>query len=418
MKRTTVFGVLLLLLLALVGTATVSATEISSSLVPLSIDQVKINGNEVKTGDRLVVERKADGVTKVDLSLKLSANENVDDFRVEARLLAGYEHSELRDISSVLSAKAGDKFWEQLSLELPDDLDAGDYNLQLTLWDGTHTPNNELRYTLRVNVPRHAVSVDRVSLSRDEVTAGGILYVTVRAENKGEQTADVDVVVSLDLGDDNAVTSEDSVGRLKAGEKKSSEQLEVIVPRCTPAGQHDLTVTLEYNDGRDSSTSTRTVNVVDGGLCNLKEAPRAEVTLGATAAAVNSGERASFPVTLKNTGSEAATYSFAVSGADWAAVEWSSANVLTLQSGEQGTALLHVTANRGVSGQQSLSLTVSEDANTLASQTLTVDVKGNDWVTAVVVAIVVIIVILVIVAIVVGVSRSRDDEEGEEASYY
>lgn len=417
MKNATVFGVLLLLLLSLVSAATVSA-EISTGAVPLSIDQVKINGDRVEPNDRLVVERSAEGKTKVDISLKLSAQEDVDDFRVEARLLSGYEHESIRDESGILNAHKDDKFWEKLSLELPDDLDAGDYRLQLTLWDGEHTPSTRLDYTLRVDVPRHAVSVDRVSLSRDEVPAGGILYVTVKAENKGELSEDVDVVVSLDLGEDSSVQAEDSVGRLKAGEKKSSEQLELIVPRCAKAGQYDLTVTLEFNDGRDSSTATKTVSVVDGGLCRQSSAAKAEVTFGATSAEARAGARATFPVTLKNTGSEAATYSLSVSGADWATVEWSTANVLTVQPGQQGTALLYVSPKSGASEQNSLTLTVKEGENTLTSQSLNVSVEGSDWVTAVVVAIVVIIVILVIIGIVVGVSRARGSEDEEEASYY
>jgi uncharacterized membrane protein len=416
MKKVTTFGVLMLLLLTIVGTALVSA-DVSTSTVPVSIDWVKINGDEVAPNTKVVVERNAEDNTQVDVRLRLNAQADAKDLRMKVEL-EGYEDATIRDETKLFNVEAGEKITKKVTLSLPDDLDAKDYRLAIVVSDGNSRSLFSEDYTFRLDVPRHALTVRDVALSSKEVAAGSALYATVRVENKGELAQEVKITAALDLGDD-VVEATDFVDRVKTGEKKSSEELYLRVPRCAQAGEATLTVTLSYNNDRDTATSTETLKIVDGGLCDREEA-HATVTLGANAAKARAGETASFPVTVSNPGTQARTFGLAVSGADdWASVEVAPANVLTVQPGESKTAFVHVTPDKGVSGKKSLSLQISEGDAALEQVSLQVDVAGNDaLLTGVVVAIVVIIVILVIVGIVVGVSRARDDEDEDEKSFY
>jgi uncharacterized membrane protein len=418
MRKITAFGVLMLLLLTVVAAA-VSA-EVSNDKVNVEIEWLKINGDEVDASTvaspgKTVVERQADGDTEVEVRLRLRATADAENLRLRVDL-EGYESQPLAVSTGRFNLEKDELTTKKLTLSLPDDMEADDYRLNIFVSDGNSRSLFDEDYILRLDVPRHALSVRDVALSNDEVAAGSALYTTVRVENKGEKAEEVKVTASLDLGED-VVEAHDFIDNIGSTDKKSSEELYLRVPRCAKLGEATLTVTLSYDNDRETTTHTEAVTVVDGGLCDREEA-RAVVTVGASAAAVRSGERATFPVTVSNTGTSAATFTLETSGADWASVEVSPSNLLSVGAGESKTAFVHVAPDKGVSGKQSFTLDVKEGDVSLKQVSLTVDAKGNDTVlTGVVVAIVVIIVILVIIGIVVGVSRSNDDDE-DEKNYY
>ena len=402
-------GIALLVILSLIG-ATVSV-----SAVPVSIDFVKIDGDTVDPSDVVKVERGSSGDTGVRIKIRFAAAADAKDLRAEA-VLQGYEHGSIRGETDLFDVSAGQKVTEEFTLELPDDVKPGKYKLRLLVSDAQNPSLFDERYTLDIDAPRHAVSIEDVVLSATEVPAGSALYATVRVENKGERDEEVKVTVALPSVE-GAPEASDFLDDLDAGKKKSSEELYLRVPRCAAAGQQTLVVTVSFNDGRDSVSAERTVNVVDGGLCDREEA-QTVVTLGAVSARAAAGERASFPVTLSNAGTEDRTYSIEVSGAEWADVEVSPLNVLAVKAGESKTAFVHVTPKEGASGAKSLTLDVKSGGESLKQVALTVSVEGsNSLLTGVVVALIVIIVILVIVGIVVGVSRARGEEE-EDTTYY
>ncbi len=402
-------GIALLLILSLVGAV------ISVSAVPVSIDFVKINGDEVGPNDVVKVERGSNGDTGVKIKIRFAAAADAKDLRAEA-MLQGYEHGSIRGETDLFDVSAGQKLTEEFTLQLPDDLKTGKYKLRLLVSDAQNPSLFDERYTLDVDAPRHAVSIEDIVLSATEVRAGSALTLSVRVENKGERDEEVKISAALP-GLTGAPGDADTIDKLESGKRKNSEELYIRVPACAALGQQKLVVTAAFNDGRDSVSAERTLNVVDGGLCARDEG-KTVVTLGAVSARAAVGERASFPITVSNAGTADRTYSLEISGAEWANVEVSPLNVLAVKAGESKTAFVHVTPKEGASGAKSLTLDVKSDGESLKQVALTVSVEGsNSLLTGVVVALIVIIVILVIVGIVVGVSRARGEEE-EDTTYY
>ena len=410
-KSLRVFGIVLLLLISLVSTA----VSVSAQSVPVTIDFVKIDGDIVSPNDVIKVERGSSGDTGVEIKIRFAASADAKDLRAEA-VLQGYEHGSLRGETELFDVTAGQKFTESFSVQLPDDLKQGKYKLRILVSDANRPSLFDERYTLEVEAPRHAISIEDVVLSGTEIPAGSALYATVRLENKGERTEEVKVTVAVP-GLDGAPAASDFIDDLEAGKKKSSEELFVRTPRCAALGQQKVVVTASFNEGRDSVSAEKTINIVDSGLCDRTDG-KTLITLGAVSANAAPGERVSFPVTLSNSGTEDRSYTLEVSGADWAQVELSPLNVLTVKSGESKTAFVHVTPKSGASGAQSLTLDVKSGSESLKQVTLGVAVAGsNSLLTGVVVGLIVIIVILVIVGIVVGVSRARGEEE-DQGTYY
>ena len=403
-----VFGIVLLLVLSLIGSA------VSVSAVPVSIDWVKIDGDIVQPGEVVKVERGASGDTDVEIKIKFAASADAENLRAEA-VLQGYEHKTIRGETEMFDVSAGQKFTETFALALPDDLETGRYTLKILVSDARNPSLFSEAYTFDVDAPRHAVTVEDVVLSGTEVPAGSALYATVRLENKGDRDEEVKVTISLP-GLEGAPEASDYLDELETGKKKSSEELYLRIPRCAELGKQTLVITAEFNDGRDSVTHEETLNIVDGGLCDKQS--KTVITLGAVSASAKQGETVKFPVTLSNAGTSDKTFTLETSGADWASVEISPLNVLTVAAGESKTAFVHVTPNSGVEGTQSLTLAVKSGDETLKQMSLSVDVEGNSGLlTAVVVALIIIIVVLVVVGIVVGVSRARSEDD-EETTYY
>src|SRR3989344_3149803 len=119
--KTTVLGILLLLVVSLFAAAAVSAATVSDATVPVEILEVKVDGDKVDQGEKLSIERQADGDTKVDVKVKLRASQDSDDLRMKIEL-EGYEDETLRDETSWFNLDAGRSTFKELSLSLPDDI--------------------------------------------------------------------------------------------------------------------------------------------------------------------------------------------------------------------------------------------------------------------------------------------------------
>ncbi|MBW3014673.1 hypothetical protein KY335_05545 [Candidatus Woesearchaeota archaeon] len=422
-KKTAVFGVLALLVFSIVALVSLSATV---SAVPVAVDFVKIDGDIVSGNEVIEVDRNTD----LDIKVKLLALANAEDVRVEA-MIQGFEHGVISDESDIFDMDSGETYTKKLSIHLPDELERNNYLLRVIISDR----DSELfqqNYNLNIDTARHSMKIEDVSFSPGtEIQSGRSLLTTVRLENKGEMDEEVKVTVAIpDLG----VQQADFIDEVESDETVTSEELFLRIPACAAPGQYTVDVELSFNDGFDSMTEQRTITVVDGGLCNVQDAPaQTEKTLIAIATEGNAnikvGQKAVYPVTLTNAGSEAKIYSIGVTGADWATVEVSPSNVVALAPGEIKTTFVALTPNEGAAGTQLFNVNIKAGEQTLKTVNLATNVEagksGSTLVRGLTIGLIIIIVILVILGLILAFSRMKgrnddfeDFEDEGQKTYY
>lgn len=262
MKTLKTLFVGLLLVLSMVATAAAQ-----DSTVPVQIVSAEIDNTDIYANGKNVLDIERD--EKFTLKLEMISSADVDDVEVRA-FISGYEYSDVSDIS----ARAGPfdfskdvTYVKKLTLSLPNDLPVDDYKLRVFVADRF---GNErvYRYDLSISTERHDVRVDDVILSPGStVEAGQALLATVRLENFGEKDQD-DVKVTVSIPQ-LAVSGSAYIEEVEADETEQTEEMFLRLPKCAEAGQYELHVKAEYNNGRDFSEKTMVVTVLENDACEV-----------------------------------------------------------------------------------------------------------------------------------------------------
>jgi uncharacterized membrane protein len=131
-------------------------------------------------------------------------------------------------------------------------------------------------------------------------------------------------------------------------------------------------------------------------------------------------------MTVTNSGNAAKSYSFTVSGADWADVKVSPASLVVIEPGKSQTVTIFATVNKDASvGPHVATVTVNSGTEKLQEISLTANVTAapaNAWAsvkTALAVSLIVLVALLIILGIIVGISRMKnEDEPAKPQTYY
>lgn len=400
------FGLLAVLLLSLFA---VSAVALDAPT------WVKVDGDELDTNKVNDVDRG----DELEVRIAMEPKADVKDARLEVEI-EGYEYDEIRAVSDIFDMEAGKVYKEELTLELPDDMDKEEYTLRVTLSD--RTSEVEDTYTISIGSARHALTIEDVVFSpENNVKAGRSLLATVRVENTGDKDQDgVKVRVAIDeLG----IAASDFIDEIKADDAKTSEELYMRVPECAVAKDYEAKITVEFN-GDETEKETRTITVSEGDLCG-SDAKKSSVVMGPTTQDVEAGEAVVFPLTISNGGKAAQTYTVGVAGADFADVQVAPSNVVVLNPGESQAVYVTVAPKKGASeGAHMFTLTVDAGSEQIKDAVLTANVTAGsgDWVKGLEIGLIVLVVVLIILGLIIGFNKMKGSEdEGDETggqTYY
>lgn len=430
MKMKGFFNVLMVLMLALMATAAVSA-------VPVTIDEVEVDDEEVDaTGSNFV--RVVDRGNEFDVDVKLSATDDVDDVQVEA-VLRGYDDNELiEDITDVFDMKANRTYIKKLDLNFPSGLDKDQYKLRVRVENRDGDTTQET-YELEIENERHDVKINDVIFSPfGEVTAGRALLTTVRLENFGMVDEDDGVKVSVrmpELG----IAAADYIDEVDEDDAITSEELYMRIPKCTKEGTYDVEVSIEYDDGEEVETVEESIRVAESEVCadgsEDEDKPKTVIAVGPQTQDVKVGEGAVYPVTITNAGNTAKTYVVKADGyQDWADVRVSPANIVVLQPGEAKALYVYASPMQAAQvGEHMFSLSISSEGKTLKEFTLKANVQegeaeeqdgGMDVRNVLLIGLLVLVVLLVILGLIIGFGKLKgddkdfDDEDSERGETY
>jgi uncharacterized membrane protein len=421
--------ILSVLTLFLIGLIAISGIANADS-VPVVIEQVKINGD---TFDFVGDELRGDLIRDDELEVKVKINALEDDSHIVVKAeIDGLDHDEdfAEDETDPFSVKEGRTYYKTLNLKLPARMDVDQYALRIEVSNRAHEDEVEAVAMLDVVTPRDAINIRDVIFSPDGVVkAGRALLTNIRLKNIGERDQEgVRVRVSIPaLG----VSDSDWIDEVEDEDSVTSEELYMRIPQCAEAGEYEVEVVVEYDDGDKEVSQTETIIVVENEVCEVPgdddDAGQTVIAVGSDTQDVIAGESGVvYPLSLSNTGSAAKTYEISVKSGDWADVKVSP-NVFVLEGSKTKMVYVYVSANEDASvGEQTFGIEVKSGEEVLQEVVLSANVvesvnAGWDLKKGLEVGLVVIVVLLVIVGLVVGFRRLREDEEeepGQEQTYY
>ena len=403
------FKIITILALFLAAISAVSA-------LPITLDEVEVDDTILQENaeNRLSIERGED----YEVRIKFTALEDIKDTEVRI-FVSGYEYSDINDIQDktpVFDAEANVTYVKKLNLNLPDDVDTADYKLRVIISDRY---NNEriANYNLKLDVPRNALKIDDVIFNPENaVKAGSALLTSVRIENKGEKAQD-DVKVTVSIPGLSISASEYIEQIDNNDDEEETEEIFLRIPKCAKAGNYDVTIDVEFSQLQRKITEKKTIAVLEDDTCG-EETPKTTITLGNQMQNAQSGQTATFPITVTNAGRTSKTFIVTVPSTEWATVTITPTSTLVVPAGQTQTIFVNVQVDKDTpTGAHSLTATVTsgEDTHEL---TLTANVAQSKSTARTVfeTILIVLVVLLVILGIVIAIAHYRNRDQTE--TYY
>jgi len=371
MKGLKLLSLILVMLVSFSGIANVALAGSPSDVQFIGL---KVDGNDVSSGETVYVERGDD--VDVSVNLKAYSVDDVEDLKIKA-WLGGYE-DEVEDITGLFDLTPNVARAFGLSLQLPSDMDASKaYNLHVEVYNS----DGEKQYTedlglvkFQIEETRHDLEVQDVIYS-SSVNAGSILYTKVRVENTGaKDEKDVKVSVSIpELG----VSARDYIDELVYEENNDDDSttesigIALRLPDNAVTGDYELQIDVEYNRERELTSVTRMVHV-NGIAAGAKDMV---ISIDTTTQEVAKGDEVAYKLMFANLGTGSAVYSVEVAGEE----AWADAKVnpgfVTLAPGQAGEVIVSLEAKDDAAiGSHMFSLRVKAGEATVEDLTLNADV--------------------------------------------
>ncbi len=422
MKWTSLFIVLLVAVLAM---STVSAQIVE-------ITEVELDDDELSTSDSTTV-RQIERNDEWEVKVHFTALEDLEEVEVEVRITGvGDDDLDVRDTEYVDEVYANTTYVEKLTLDMPYKVDQGEYLLKIRV-DGANSETVSEYYSILVEAEENGFVIKDVTFSPgQEIEAGRALLTTVRIENIGDEDDDEGVKVEVEIPE-LGLSASDYLDEVDEDDSISSEELYMRIPSTTEAGDYDLTVTVTFDDGDETVSEDYTVTVTADETTTTTDdedvSSKTIITVGPEEQDVTAGQGGVvYPITLTNAEGDAKTYVLDVEGCDtWGTVRLDPSNVVVLGAGETEAVYLFVSANEGVSGLQSMVVSVSSDSETLKEFVLRANVVAGEstgdeesatgWEsvkTGLEIGLIVLVVLLIILGLIIAVNKLRGNDEDED----
>ncbi|MBD3313711.1 putative S-layer protein [Candidatus Woesearchaeota archaeon] len=404
-------------------------------LPELDVIWVKIDGDIVENGDEVRLNLERD--QEVEVKVEIMGNEDFDDVTIEARVY-GDDHNRLSDDSETFDIREGRLYIKELDLELPSSMDMDAYDLRVTVAGRTGAVKT-YNYPLYIDAKKNAVSIRDVTFNpSNEVKAGRALLGVVRVKNIGTDDQD-SVKVKVEIPELN-LYAVDYIDELESDDSVSSEEMYMRIPSTANTGDYEVMVTVEYDDGYKETEERYNIYVVgdedsqsgtgDSGSGDGDNQPgKVQITAGPQTQDTARGQGGViYPVSVTNTGSDAKSFSVAVSGVEsFGTVKVSPSTLSVVESGATETFYVYVSANEDSTlGSHTFGVKVSSNDETLKEFPLNVNVVEGEpgseeggWDSVkkgLLVGLVVLIVLLVILGLIIAFNKMKgtDDEDEED----
>lgn len=402
--------------------------------IGITLEEVKINGDEVDDSETLRTQVNRDGELEVKVEIKTSNETYEDDVEISA-FITGYEYNDdsdqrLSDTTEPFDVEPNTVYKKTLTLELPINVDKDEYKLRV-LVSSRYSSLVINNYNLIIEPEKHNVAIKDVEFTPGtDIVAGRGLITQVRVKNYGDKDEeDIKVKVSIPkLG----LSESDWIDEIESDDSETTEEIYLRIPGCAD-GEYQLNVEVEYDDGEGDDSQAYTINVEASEACeaitSVDEPTTAGsgnvvITVGAESQNIARGEGgAIYPITITNNGKTTRSFTLETEGvADWATSRVSPSNVVMVKSGETQSVYVYVAANENSAvGEKMFAVNVKSGSETVKQIPFKAQIvesaAGSDGLKkALQIGVVALVVILIIVGLVIGYNKMKESGEGEETS--
>lgn len=422
-----IFGIVMLLFVAILAMASVNAQIVT-------IDSVEVDDDALETISVLNLERGQD----LEVKVHFTALQDAENVEVEASL-SGYEDGVISDMEFVDEiqfdeiALVGSTYIERLTLSLPDDMDQiNQYTLRVRVMPRSGAAV-EISHEFQIEAVEHSVIIKDVVFSPGQtVEAGRALLTTVRLENLGDEDEEDGVKVEVSVPE-LGLSAVDYIDEVDEDDSTTSEELYMRIPSTVETGDYKAVVTVWYDDLDEKVSQSYTLHVVNNEPAQPAapvapqqpvEPSKTVITVGPESQQLTAGQGgAVFPVTLTNAAGDAKTYVVSVDGfQSWGTARVDPSNVLVVQPGETKAAYIFVSANEAVSGQQPFTVKVSSNGESLRELVLRANVvspapvaqEESNWSSVkqgLEVGLFVLVILVLILGVIVAINKMRSNEK-------
>ena len=245
------------------------AQENTDGTLPVSINQVKVDGTEISNSEwnKLSIERDSE----FEVKITLEAFEDHDDLEIMV-WINGYEYNHqdrVSDETGLFDVEEGNIYIKKLTLNLPENLDVDDYKLRIIISD-RNSYEQVYNYNLQIDAPRHELKIRDLMLNPNYNIKSGTGFVSkVRIENKGQKTEE-DIKVTIGIPELNLLATE-YIDSIKSEDTKEIEEIFLRLPQCVKAGEYIVVAEVLYDDGHETITAFTKINVLENAACNKEE---------------------------------------------------------------------------------------------------------------------------------------------------
>jgi len=426
MKQFKIISTILLFFISIVA-----VTAADYQIGQVSVDDVNI----LQNGNAVFMERGQIAAVEVWLSgVNNSGSSSVDNVRVRA-WIGGYEYGDLTATSEIFEVEPGVDYKKVLNLDIPEDIDASKtYTLHVEVFDDVDSVENV--YNMRVQEARHSIQIQDVLFTPNDLTveAGKNLFATIRIKNIGDKKEE-DIKVKLSVSQlglstrtyvDELIAHE--VDNTNEEDSASSNELYLRIPENTKAGNYDVVVQVEFNNGHSVTEQSFVLNVL-GAVPKIE--PTAMVTIDTSTRQIAQGSSSIYKLSFANLEDKQKSYTLEVSGAEsWATVS-SDPAVINVNPDSTSDAYVYLAVNKDAApGLHMLTIKIKSGDEVVKEVNLGADValekKTSAWDVikkAILVIFIILLVILIIIGMIMGIRKFRKDEVEEPGiteaeSYY
>ncbi|MEK6856193.1 MAG: hypothetical protein AABX66_03490 [Nanoarchaeota archaeon] len=401
-------------LVSLVAFFALALLFVSFASASTAINSVEVSGVETltTTGNGLAVF----AGQSLPVKVVFTSTVNMSDVRVKAWISGDQEYAVSSDRFDVLATSVYSKF---MSVQAPSNIDPAE-NLKLEISVESKTDGEVAHAQVSLATQRESYTVEILSVAMDPtVNAGSNIPIDLVLKNRGMHFAeDTFVKASIPIlgierkayfGDLSPVDQGDN-GDHPANQDAAERTMLLSIPAGAPAGIY--TVQIEAYNADSSSVVTKKIAVVGA-------SGDSRVVSSAVSKTFAVGDKASYSVTLVNSGNQARVYDVSFEAPADLTVS-ADETVFVVPAGSSKTVKVEASADKA--GTYSFVVNLNSDGELVKKQSFEAQVKGssvsgvNTTVVLTVILAIVFVVLLVVLIVLLTRKPQKTEEFGE--SYY
>ena len=316
----------------------------------VSIDSIEIEGDALAENENnfVIVDK---GEKKLNLKVRLTALENVEDAHIDA-VLAFENGDVVADATATFDIGDGDNTAKDLELKLPFKFEQSDFKLKVRVVDAEGDSEQKL-YGLKITQKKFPFVISSILLPEDRAEAGKSVLARVSFKNSGVVPLEGMLVKAgiPELG----VSSARFVDRIKNSENSAFEdEFTLKIPESAGTGTYTLRAELVSQFGNENEIreipffllgkNEQKSQVVNEKLVINVPLSRQDIK--------NDGSEIIYPIIFTNQGPDSNTYALLLDGAGWAKLRLSDSNVFVLKPKESKTMNIFASTTTNAFGEQ------------------------------------------------------------------